>query len=59
VKAPAPAEKIFEALVKDGVLVRSFHASGGRLTTQLRVTVGTDSENDELLAALRRARSTV
>jgi len=56
VKTPGSAEAIFESLVKDGVLVRSFHASGGRLATQLRITIGTDSENDALLSSLRRAR---
>lgn len=57
VKTPGPAEAVFESLVKDGVLVRSFHASGGRLATQLRVTVGTDTENEALVGALRRARA--
>lgn len=56
VKSPIPADEVFEALVKDGILVRSFHPSGGRLTSQLRVTIGTDSENDALLTALRRVR---
>lgn len=56
VKAPGPVGAIFEALVKDGVLVRSFHSAGGRLGAQLRVTVGTDSDNDALVSALRRAR---
>jgi histidinol-phosphate aminotransferase len=56
VKTPGSGQAIFESLVKDGVLVRSFHASGGRLATQLRITIGTDSENDALMTALRRAR---
>ncbi len=56
VKTPGSAEAIFESLVKDGVLVRSFHSAGGRLGVQLRITVGTDSENDALVSALRRAR---
>jgi histidinol-phosphate aminotransferase len=56
VKTPGPAEPIFESLVRDGVLVRSFHASGGRLGRQLRITVGTDAENEALVSALRRAR---
>ena len=56
VKTPGSGQAIFESLVKDGVLVRSFHASGGRLATQLRITIGTDSENDALVSALRRAR---
>jgi histidinol-phosphate aminotransferase len=56
VRTPGPAQAVFESLVKDGVLVRSFHAAGGRLATQLRITVGTDAENEALVAALRRAR---
>jgi len=56
VKTPVAAESVFDALVRDGVLVRSFHASGGRLSTQLRITVGTELENEALVDALRRAR---
>jgi histidinol-phosphate aminotransferase len=52
VKTPRPAEEVYAALAKRGVLVRSFHASGGRMTTQLRVTVGTSRENDRFLEAL-------
>jgi histidinol-phosphate aminotransferase len=59
VKTPSSAETVFDSLVKRGVLVRSFHASGGRMATQLRVTIGTDAENDELLAGLRHARETM
>lgn len=47
-----PAQEIYEALKQRSILVRSFHGRGGRLTQQLRVTVGTAAENDELLAAL-------
>ena len=57
IKTPVPAEGIWQALLDVGVLVRSFHASGGRLATQLRVTIGTDAENDAFLEALKRARS--
>jgi histidinol-phosphate aminotransferase len=56
VKTPGPAEAVFQSLVNDGVLVRSFHAAGGRLATQLRITVGSDTANEALLAALHRAR---
>lgn len=56
VKTPAPAELIWSGLVKEGVLVRSFHSSGGRLGTQLRITVGTESENAQLLDALTKVR---
>ncbi len=53
VKTPRPSGEIYERLATDGILVRSFHASGGRLATQLRITIGTRTENDELLEALR------
>jgi len=59
VKTPGSAEALFDALVKDGVLVRSFHGSGGRLASQLRITIGTDAENDALVTALRRARGSL
>jgi histidinol-phosphate aminotransferase len=55
VKTPAPADAIFEHLTKDKILVRSFHASGGRLATQLRITVGTERDHERLLASLRAA----
>jgi len=47
-----PAGELTEALKQRSLLVRSFHARGGRLANQLRVTVGTPAENDELCAAL-------
>lgn len=47
-----PAGDVFEGLCQRGVLVRSFHARGGRLAHQLRVTVGTREENDRFLSAL-------
>jgi histidinol-phosphate aminotransferase len=34
------------------VLVKSFHAAGGRLGRRLRVTVGLPAENDRLLHEL-------
>lgn len=57
VKTPSSAEAVFSSLVSDGILVRSFHSSGGRLGTQLRITIGTASENAALISALQRARS--
>jgi histidinol-phosphate aminotransferase len=51
-KAPRPAGDVFHELASRGVLVRSFHGSGGRLAGQLRVTLGTPAENDELLRCL-------
>jgi histidinol-phosphate aminotransferase len=47
-----PAAEIYEALKQRSILVRSFHPRGGRLAQQLRVTIGSASENDELAAAL-------
>jgi histidinol-phosphate aminotransferase len=55
VKTRKPAEEVSGGLVKDGVLVRSFHASGGRMANQLRVTIGSDAENETFVAALKRA----
>jgi histidinol-phosphate aminotransferase len=52
VKTARPAGELYDALVKKGVLVRSFHAAGGRMAHQLRITIGTARENDELLEAL-------
>ncbi|HLV67354.1 MAG TPA: histidinol-phosphate transaminase [Polyangiaceae bacterium] len=45
------AEALFDGLRARGVLVRSFHKRGGRLGQQLRVTIGTPSENDAFYAA--------
>jgi histidinol-phosphate aminotransferase len=47
-----PAGELYEALKARSILVRSFHARGGRLAHQLRVTIGTPAENDALAAAL-------
>jgi histidinol-phosphate aminotransferase len=55
VGTPVPAAAAYEALRARGVLVRSFHASGGRLANRLRITIGTPAENDALLEALPRA----
>jgi len=52
VRTDQPAQLVFENLKTRGILVRSFHARGGRLSNQLRVTIGLPSENDALLAAL-------
>jgi len=47
-----PAGELYEALKQRGILVRSFHGRGGRLGHQLRITIGTAAENDELCASL-------
>jgi histidinol-phosphate aminotransferase len=54
VKTPIGAERVQAHLVKDGILVRSFHKSGGRLGSQLRITVGEDGQHDRLLASLAK-----
>ncbi len=56
VKTPGSAERVLEHLARDGILVRSFHASGGRLGTQLRITVGTDAQHERLLTSLAEFR---
>lgn len=43
-----PARPLYEALLRKGVIVRPF----GNLPSSLRITVGTPTENDRLLAAL-------
>jgi len=53
VRSARPAQEIFESLAASGILVRSFHARGGRLAHQLRVTLGTPAENDAFLEAYR------
>ena len=53
VKAPRPAEEVMEVLRARGVLVRSFHAAGGRMAHQVRITIGRRGDNDLLLEGLR------
>lgn len=45
-----PAKRVYEELKADGILVRYFAA----LPNSLRVTVGTESDNAEFLAAFKR-----
>ncbi len=54
VKTPIPSERAVEHLARDGVLVRSFHKSGGRLGSQLRITIGTPAQHDRLLTSLSK-----
>jgi histidinol-phosphate aminotransferase len=51
---PRPASEVFAALIERGVLVRSFHSAGGRLSNRLRVTIGSPSDNDRFIEALER-----
>ena len=57
VGTPGPAAEAHAQLLARGVLVRSFHASGGRLGNRLRLTIGTSAENDALLEALAAVRA--
>jgi histidinol-phosphate aminotransferase len=52
VRTERPAREIVDGLAHRGVLVRSFHAIGGRLTNQIRVTIGAEGDNDRFLEAL-------
>ncbi len=54
-RSETPAAQVYEALKGQGILLRSFHKSGGRLKHHLRVTVGTREENDCFLRALEEA----
>jgi histidinol-phosphate aminotransferase len=44
-----PASEVWGALAERGILVKSFHATGGRMLHQVRITVGLPEENDRLL----------
>jgi histidinol-phosphate aminotransferase len=55
IRCEKPAAEVFDALKARGVLTRSFHARGGRLAHQLRVTIGTRAENDAFLQAFAAA----
>jgi histidinol-phosphate aminotransferase len=48
------AERVFDGLIRRGVLIKSLHGSHRLLANCLRVTVGTSQENDAFLAALTR-----
>lgn len=56
VKTPGPSERVLQHLASAGILVRSFHASGGRLGTQLRITIGTDAQHERLVSSLASFR---
>ncbi|MFO7594437.1 MAG: histidinol-phosphate transaminase [Pseudomonadota bacterium] len=49
------ANRIFEALKGEGVLIKNMKADSGPLADCLRVTVGTPEENDVFLEALAKA----
>jgi histidinol-phosphate aminotransferase len=52
---PRPAAQVYDALLARGILVKSFHASGGRLANRLRVTIGAPADNDLFLEAFADA----
>jgi histidinol-phosphate aminotransferase len=52
-----PAGEVYAGLLERGVLVRSFHASGGRMARCLRVTIGSSDENEAFVRALREVCS--
>jgi len=52
VKTGAPAERVFKALLKQGIIVRSMAAYG--LLDYVRVSVGTPRENRIFVAAMKR-----
>jgi histidinol-phosphate aminotransferase len=49
------AERVFQALLAAGVLIKNLAGAGGALAGCLRVTVGTPAENAAFLQALRAA----
>lgn len=49
------ADRLFELLREEGILVKNLSSSGGLLQDCLRVTVGTAEENQAFLAALAAA----
>ncbi len=53
VKTTKPAVDVQSALTAKGILVRGFHAAGGRMAHQLRITIGSPAQNDRLLETLR------
>lgn len=56
VRTRKAAQVVYDGLRARGILVRSFHERGGRLANQLRITIGTRDENEQLLAALADLR---
>ena len=54
IEVPGPAADLWNALVAEGILVRSFAGKGGRLDHCLRITIGSPEANDAFLAAWSR-----
>jgi len=53
------ATAVFEEIRSQGVLIKNMSPQGGLLASCLRVTVGTEDENRQFLAALDKAIATV
>jgi len=47
------ADSVFEALKGKGILIKNLNGQGGVLKNCLRVTIGSESENNALLSALK------
>ncbi len=54
IETKRPATEVFDGLAANSILVRSFAKFGGRLAHRLRVTVGTQTENDRFLETIAR-----
>ena len=54
IRVPHDSEAIFEAIRKDGILVRSIGKPGGPLSNCLRVTVSTEAENKKFLSVFKK-----
>ncbi len=50
----ADANKVFECLKEQGVLIKNLHPAGGMLSQCLRLTVGTQEENQACIRALEK-----
>jgi len=53
--AVAQAETVFNSLQREGILIKNLSKAGGALTDCLRVTVGTQNENEKFMLAFERA----
>ncbi len=57
IKVPLPADQVFEALLQEGVIVRSMKSYA--LDNYIRLSIGLPAENDRFLAALDRVLETL
>lgn len=53
--AAGEANKVFEALKTDNVLIKNLSGQGGLMQDTLRVTVGAPAENEQFMASLKTA----